>query len=204
MKKQIISLSLAAAVAVSFSGCFGGGSLTTPVKKRSQDVDASVMLDVKGKASKSFDDGLKNEKYTNKEKVTLGELKEKNEKLYNLIKDRLIKKILYYKPENIIWIGIEYKPNAYTTQNSKNYEIYEKIKRETLKANLKINKMKLLTKENLEKIINENQLDIFENKKIIILVNHDETEIIREKFKENIIFDIKNLGTEIVLNDKLI
>jgi UDP-N-acetyl-D-mannosaminuronate dehydrogenase len=127
-----------------------------------------------------------------------------NEKLYNLIKDRLLKKIFYYRPENIIWVGIEYKPNAYTTQNSKNYEIYEKIKQETLRANLKINKMKLLTKENLEKIINENQLDIFENKKIIILVNHDETEIIREKFKENIIFDIKNLGTEIVLNDKLI
>ena len=85
MKKQIISLSLAAAVAVSFSGCFGGGSLTTPVKKRNQDIDASVMLDVKGEASKSFDNGLTNEKYTNVEKVTLGELKDKNEKLYNLI-----------------------------------------------------------------------------------------------------------------------
>ena len=86
MKKTIINLSLVTAVAIGFSGCFGGGGLEVPVTKRTQNVDAQVMkTDVKDGASKSFTEGLKQDKYKNQTTVSLKDLKNTNKDLYDLI-----------------------------------------------------------------------------------------------------------------------
>lgn len=128
MKKQIITLSLAAAVAIGFTGCFGGGSLTTPVKERAQNVDATVMLDVKGKASKAFTKGLEQSKYTNKQTVSLGDLKASNEKLYNLILPIAQESMKMYKeralPEDILansasWLTTDINTLNVTTVTTK-------------------------------------------------------------------------------------
>jgi len=70
----------------------GGGNLTTPVKKRAQDVDAKVMIEVAKDAPAEFAENLKIQDEETKEYVynnvktqTLGELKASNEKLYNII-----------------------------------------------------------------------------------------------------------------------
>ncbi|MEA2016825.1 MAG: hypothetical protein U9N59_00125 [Campylobacterota bacterium] len=85
MKKQIMTFSISAAIALGFTGCFGGGNLTTPVKQRTQDVNPKAMMDVKENAHKAFEESISKPKYTSKITTTLGELKSSNQKLYNLI-----------------------------------------------------------------------------------------------------------------------
>ena len=91
MKKMFINLSVATVVASGLSGCFGGGNLTEPVTKRAQDINPKVMNEVRKNAPLDLEKRLKrkdkngNPIYTNMHTYTLGELKTKNRKLYNLI-----------------------------------------------------------------------------------------------------------------------
>lgn len=86
MKKQIITLSIVAAISIGFTGCMGGGGeLTVPVTKRAQDVDTKVMADIKANSTIELQEKLKQAKYSNTETSTLGELKDTNEELYSII-----------------------------------------------------------------------------------------------------------------------
>jgi len=83
--KKLVSLSIAGILAIGLSGCFGGKEITTPVTKRQQEISVEALKDVNKNGPIYANKSLSQPKYFDKQVYTLGELKTKNKKLYDLI-----------------------------------------------------------------------------------------------------------------------